>query len=93
MTNSSADVNVAYQDNVTIFCTAMSLESNVIISWSTTASVSLPDTTTVPLGNDQYKSSLTLTYVGLDATGVYTCTASGSSESDNENITVTVEGL
>ena len=93
VTDSSANVSIAYRDNVTIFCTAMSFRNDASITWSTTAGIMLPSTTTDSLANDQYKSSLTLTDVGLEATGVYTCTVQNSFGNDNENIAVNVEGL
>ena len=93
VTSYSVEVNVTYQDNITIFCTALSLTSDVSITWSTSAIVTIPITTTVPLGNDLYMSSLTLTDVSLDATGVYTCTVESSFGYDSEDIVVNVEGL
>ena len=84
---------MTYQDSITIFCTAVSLANDVSITWSTSANVTIPTTTTVPLGNDLYMSSLTLTDVSLDATGVYTCTVKSSFGDDSEDIIVNVEGL
>ena len=93
VTNFSADVSVDYLDNVTIFCIATSFRSDVDISWSTTANAALANTTTATLGDNQYNSSLTLTNVGTDAAGVYTCTAGNSVGSDSESIVVNVTGL
>ena len=90
--SSSAELSVDYLDNVTVSCIAMSL-INVTITWSTTANVTLPNTTTETLSDGQYESLLALTSVGLEAAGVYTCTAQGSSGSDVAKITVNVEGL
>ena len=92
VTNFSADVSADYPDTVTIFCVATSFRSDVDISWSTTATRALGNTTTVALDDNQYSSSLTLTNVGVDAAGVYTCTAENSVGSDSESIIVGVTG-
>ena len=93
VTDFSANVSAGYPDTVTIFCVATSFRSDVDISWSTTATRALGNTTTVALDNNQYNSSLTLTNVGADAAGVYTCIAENSVGSDSESIVVVVKGL
>lgn len=87
-------VDVNYQDNVTIFCLVTSIQNDVAINWTTSADISpLPAPTRVPIGNEQYNSSLTLVNVGPEAIGDYTCTATSSSGTDFQTITVNVIGV
>ena len=87
----SDDVDAVYQDNVTLTCTAFG--SSVMVTWSTTADVSLPYATTVSTGKNEYQNSLMLMSVSLQATGVYTCNAKNQFGNDSAALNVTVTGL
>ena len=84
---SSEDVEAVYLDDVTIFCTVKSLTSDFMVTWSTTANISLPSATTVMVDSDKYNSSLTLTSVNLKAMGMYFCSVRSSSASIVVNVT------
>ena len=91
MTDISDDVTVDYQDNVTLFCTAFG--SGVVnITWSTTASISLPDPTTIDTDKDERTSTLTLTSVPLEAVGDYTCSVENPFGSNSDVVNVNVTG-
>ena len=91
VTDISDSVDAIYQDNVTLTCTVFG--SDVTVSWSTTANVSLPEATIVSIGKNEYQSSLTLTNVSLQATGDYTCSAESQFGDDFETLNVTVRGM
>ena len=88
----SPDVVAIYQDNVIIFCVVKSLTSDLMVTWLSSTNASFPNVT-VDVGDNLYNSSLTLTTIGLDAIGLYTCTAQSSSGNDSASIAVDVTGL
>ena len=91
MTETSDDVSAVYLDTVTLSCTVFG--SIVIVTWSTTANVSLPEAMTISTGENEVNSSLTLADIHLEAMGVYTCSAENPFGSDFGTVLVNVTGL
>ena len=90
--NSSESVTAVYGDNVTLFCTVLALGSNVSVIWSSSTTISLPDSTTTPTGKNEYNGTLTLSNVTQELTGNYTCRVENDFEEDMEDIDLIVQG-
>ena len=92
VTSSSENVTALYGDDVTLFCTAVALGSNVNIIWSTSANISLPDSMTTLTGKNEYNGTLTLADVTQESNGTYTCRVENDFADDTKDIDLFVDG-
>ena len=90
---SSVNVAADYVDDVTLFCTVSALGDYVYVTWSTSASISLPDSTTTSTGKNEYNSTLTLANVTPESDGNYTCVVQSDFGNDTEYLDLSVIGL
>ena len=93
ITSSSKNVTADYGDDVTLFCTVLALGSNVNVTWSTSANISLPDPMTTSTIKNEYNSTLSLDNVTLESDGNYTCSVESNFGDDMEDLYLNVIGL
>ena len=92
VTSSSESIDAVYGDDVTLFCTVLALGDNVNVTWSTSASISLPNSTITSTGKNEYNSTLTLANVTPESIGNYTCIVQSDFGNDTESISLNVTG-
>ena len=89
----SKNVTADYGDNVILYCTVMSLGSDVSVTWSSPDNNSPLNSFITSTGKNEYNGTLMLTSVTLESAGVYTCSVETDLGNDSESISVIVTGL